>query len=554
MAAAAKVATPEAIAAAAQAVPTAPRRTREDLQLLAVREVLRATSTALPLGDILSVIANMTIIVFDATTSWFMLSENGCLRTTVARGEFADALADKSCTGTESRLCREAAGGRRAILQPHDIDPADPLLGPFAREEEPVVLLPLKSGARTVGLLASAVTPEASLDISFLVTIAEQAAAAIETAQLREETRTWRERLDAIFERMAEPVLVFDREGSLVLLNAAAEELLGPKGVHLGDSLADVYRRGGMTDERGRPLAPEATAAHRALSGERVENLEEDLPISGGPTRHLLVSAAPLGRPGTVEGAVVVWRDITYIRELERMRAEFLSMVSHELRSPLTSVLGYAQLMQREAARGRLPKGIEARLQTIVEQSKRVNRLVEDLLDASRAEAGRLALNLQAVDLADLIRQVVDDLSTLTPDHRFQVDLPPEAPQVQADPQRMEQVLRNLVGNAIKFSLPNTLVSVALRLEPGRLVVSVSDQGFGIAREDVDTLFIPFHRVRQAGGREIKGTGLGLFISRSIVQAHGGDMWVESELGRGSTFSFTLPVAAADAAATPKGT
>ncbi len=517
------------------------RRSRADLQLLAVREVLRATTAALSLDDILSVIANMTIIVFDATTSWFMLAQEAGLRTAVARGEFADALAGKACRAGEGLPCTVAAADRPVVLQPRDIGPADPVLGVFAREDEPVVLLPLKSGARTVGLLGSAVTPEASLDISFLVTVAEQAAAAIETAQLREESRTWRERLDAVFERMAEPVLVFDREGRLVLMNRAADELLGPKGVRLGDSMADMASRAGLTDARGRPLGLENISTNRALRGERVENLEQDLPMPGGPTRHLLVSAAPLGQPGDVQGAVVVWRDITYIKELERMRAEFLSMVSHELRSPLTSILGYAQLMQREVARGGPPRDIGARLETIVDQSKRVNLMINGLLEASRAEAGRLSLRWKDVDLARLIRKVVASMATLAPEHRFQVDLPPEVPHVRADTARIEQVLRNLLGNAIKFSLPNTQVTVALRAEPQRFVVSVADQGRGISREDIDSIFVPFHRVRQAGGREVKGVGLGLFISRSIVEAHGGDMWVESQLGKGSTFYFSLP-------------
>ena len=517
------------------------RRTREDLQLLAVREVLRATATALPLDDILSVIANMTIIAFDATTSWFMLTGDGRLRTAVARGEFAAALAGRSCAGQESRLCTASVRSEPTILQPHDIDPTDPLLGAFARQEEPVVLLPLKSGRQTVGLLGSAVTPEASLDISFLVTVAEQAAAAIETAQLREETRTWRQRLDAVFECMSEPVLVFDREGRLVLMNAAAEQLLAPKGVRLGDGIAEVFHASGMTDARGRPLSCEETATHRALRGEQVENLEQNLPTPGGPVRHLLVSAAPLGSPGNVQGAVAVWRDITYIKELERMRADFLSVVSHELRSPLASVLGYAQLIQREAAKGGPPRDIEARLQTIIDQTQRVNQLVGDLLDASRAETGRLALETKEVDLAALIRKTVAHLSALTPDHRFQVNLPPEVPTVRADPGRLEQVLRNLISNAVKFSLPSTTVTIGLRVEPQRIVVSVNDQGRGIAREDIDTIFIPFHRVRQAGGREVKGVGLGLFISRSILEAHGGDLWVESQLGKGSTFFFSVP-------------
>jgi len=514
---------------------------REDLELLAIREVLRATSSALQLEEILSVIANMTIIVFESTTSWFMLEEDSRLRVAVARGELADRLVGRVCARGESQVGAAAESSEPVVLQPRDISPSDPLLGAFAGREEPVVLLPLRSGTRALGLLGSAVTPEASVDISFLTTVAQEAATAIEAAQLREETRTWRERLDAIFRHMSEPVLVFDRQARLVLMNQAAEDLLRPKGIRLGDSAAEFYVKTAITDTRGRPLRPEETAMHRALRGERVDNREEDLPLPAGPTRHLLVSAAPLGEPGRVEGAVVVWRDITYIKELERMRAEFLSMVSHELRSPLTSILGYAQLIQRELAKGGPPADLQARLNTIVEEARRVNRMVEDLLDASRAEVGRLALTKQAVDLGELIRKTVAEMATLAPDHRFHTEIPPDAPRVPADAGRIEQVLRNLLGNAVKFSLPGTLVTVGLRPEPQRVVVWVSDQGRGIAREDIETLFVPFHRIHEPGGREVKGVGLGLFISRSIVEAHGGDMWVESELGKGSTFYFSLP-------------
>ena len=518
------------------------RRSREELQLLAVHEILRATAAALPLEEILSVIANMTIIAFDASTSWFMLNEDGRLHTAVARGELAEALQGKACTIGPGSICSYATAGRPTILQPREVDPADPVAGVFAGEREPVVLVPLKVDGRLLGLLGSVVPPEVSRDISFLVTMAEQASAAIESAWLREETRTWRQRLDAVFERMAEPVLVFDREGRLALMNASAEELLGGRQVRIGDTVADLVRKAGLTDNRGRPLLPEKTAVAHALRGERVENLEEDLPVPGSPTRHVLASAAPLGEAGHLEGAVVVWRDITYIKELERMRAEFLSMVSHELRSPLTSILGYAQLVQRDLEAGRQPRDLQKRLEVIVEQSKRVNSLVEDLLDASRAEAGRLALKLQWVDLPDLIGKKVGESMLLAPDHRFEVDLPPSVPPVRADPGRIEQVLSNLLSNAAKFSPPGTLITVRLLPEPDRVVVSVSDQGAGIAKEDIEGLFIPFHRVRQAAGREVKGVGLGLFISRSIVEAHGGDMWVQSELGKGSTFYFSLPL------------
>lgn len=518
-----------------------PRHRREDLQLLAVREILRATAAALPLDEILTVIANMTIIVFEATTSWFMLAEDGTLRTTIARGEFADRLAGKryQIGAKNSALARGL--DRPTVVQPRDIDSADPVVGFFGKDAEPVVLLPLKSGDHLAGLLGSAVTPEASPDISFLVTLAEQASGAIETARLRQETRTWRERLDAVFDRMVEPVLVFDRDGRLALMNDSAAELLRDKDIHLGDSLDQSVAKAGLRDTAGRPMPAKNTAIARALRGQRVENLEEDIVMPDGAIRHLLASAVPIRSNSHVQGAVAVWWDITYIREMERMRAEFLSMVSHELRTPLTSISGYAQVLQRDELRDRPLREFHRPLAAIVDQINRLGVLVEDLLDASRAEVGRLALKVTKVDLDGLIRKTVADTAALAPRHRLELKLPATIPPVRADPGRVEQVLRNILGNAVKFSDPGTKVTVGVEVEKDRVIVSVSDQGPGIAKEDIPMLFMPFHRVHHVGGREVKGIGLGLFISRSIVETLGGEIWVRSQLGKGSTFSFSLP-------------
>jgi PAS domain S-box-containing protein len=376
-----------------------------------------------------------------------------------------------------------------------------------------------------------------------LIAIAEQAANAMTGVRLRDETRAWRERLDAVFESMGEVVLVFDGEGRLALLNASAQELLGDSSVQIGNSYADVIRNAGLTDGAGRPLTLQGQVARRAIRGERFDNLEVILPARVGPARHLLISAVPLGASTEAQGAVIVARDITYFKELERMRAEFLSMVSHELRSPLTSILGFTQLLRRQLARGQTPRDLASRLATIEEQAKRVNALVEGLLDVSRTEANRLTLNLQPVDLAALIKRTVQNAAALASNCHLRVELPSEAPIVHADPDRIEQVLRNLLGNAIKFCPPHTEITVRLAVEEGRAVVSVADQGPGIAREDSASLFLPFHRVRTVGGREVKGIGLGLFISRSIVEAHRGRIWVQSQLGHGSTFHFSLPLA-----------
>jgi signal transduction histidine kinase len=239
----------------------------------------------------------------------------------------------------------------------------------------------------------------------------------------------------------------------------------------------------------------------------------------------------------------VVWRDITYIKELERQRSEFLSMVSHELRTPLTSVLGYSQIMQRLIKQGTALEKLEKPLAAVVDQTIRVNTLVEDLLDASRAEVGRLKVEAEKVELAAILQKSVNDSVASDRSHRYVLDLPPSIPPVRADPERIEQVIRNLLSNAMKYSSAGTTITMSASVEPQSVVVSVTDQGHGIAREDIPNLFLPFHRVHQAAGSEVKGMGLGLFISRSIVEALGGSIWVRSKLGKGSTFCFSLPKA-----------
>src|SRR5437763_12687366 len=187
------------------------RSVREELQLVALQEILRATAAALPLREILAIVANMAVIAFDATIAWIMRAEDGQLRTVVARGARAETVANTACALGAGAAGRATAGGEPVILQPQDIDPADAVIGRLARHTEPVVLLPLTSGGRILGLLGCALPREEVPHLTFLATLTQHAYAVSDSDRLRSEARSWHQRLDAVFEGMAEAVFVYDR-------------------------------------------------------------------------------------------------------------------------------------------------------------------------------------------------------------------------------------------------------------------------------------------------------------------------------------------------------
>lgn len=237
-------------------------------------------------------------------------------------------------------------------------------------------------------------------------------------------------------------------------------------------------------------------------------------------------------------------RDAEIIRgqELERQRRAFVGAVSHELRTPLTSILGYAELLEDGVAGG-LTAGQRSYLANIQGAVKRLEVLVDDLLDEARLDAGTFKLRLADVDLGAKAREVAESLApqALTREVELRSSVPPAALMVRSDPQRIGQVLTNLVGNAIKFSDRGGVVEIRLRPGDGRVRLEVVDNGIGIAQEDLDKLFLRFSQLPAADERGVGGTGLGLSIAKSIVEAHGGEIGVESEPRVGTVFWFELP-------------
>ncbi|NIO69963.1 MAG: GAF domain-containing protein [Anaerolineae bacterium] len=229
------------------------------------------------------------------------------------------------------------------------------------------------------------------------------------------------------------------------------------------------------------------------------------------------------------------------LEEANRLKSELISILAHEMRTPLTSIKGYSTALLMEETSFD-PETQREFLQIIDEECDVLQDLIHDLLESSIIDAGLLRLEPQPVMLPRLAKSLTNDIANHSPKHRFLVDFPGRFPIVDADPQRIAQVLRNLLDNAVKYSPQGGLVVVRGEVREDEVVVSVADQGVGIAPEHLNRLFEKFFRVKSPLGRHVVGSGLGLPIAHTIVESHGGRIWAESQLGQGTTLYFTLPL------------
>ncbi|MBI4334501.1 MAG: HAMP domain-containing protein [Chloroflexi bacterium] len=229
------------------------------------------------------------------------------------------------------------------------------------------------------------------------------------------------------------------------------------------------------------------------------------------------------------------------MREAERMKAEFISGISHELRTPLGFIKGYITTLLRPELRPSKETQKEF-LEIIREETEKLQALVENLLDTSRIQAGSFTIDKIPVNMLELTRKATEKAQVMTRLHSLAYEFDPLLPLIRGDPQRLEQVLQNLLDNAVKYSPGGGKITVSGVLENEDLVVSVADEGQGIPAEELDRIFIPFYRVRSGDGNTVRGVGLGLSICKAIVEAHGGRIWAESDRGRGSVFRFALPL------------
>ncbi len=351
----------------------------------------------------------------------------------------------------------------------------------------------------------------------------------------------------AILESIADGVLVLDHNGRVLLVNPAAEELLGFSALALqGEHFRHMLGLGETETDRelAQALYAELRQRLEAPMGDPIRTQVSTPRLAAGK-RVLAVTIAPLiTELGGAPGLVAALRDISREAEVERLKNEFISTVSHELRTPMTSIKGYTDLLFLGMAGG-LSDAQRSFLQIIKSNADRLTALVNDILDISRIETGRIRLTIESLDLGNIISQVVRAFQEQYREKGVGLEWeePEGLPQVRGDADRVTQILNNLLANAWQYTPSGGHVSVRLHERDGFLQVDVADTGIGIAAEDLPRVFDRFFRADHPVVQEAGGTGLGLAIVKMFVEMLGGEIWAESELGVGSVFSFTLPLA-----------
>jgi PAS domain S-box-containing protein len=384
--------------------------------------------------------------------------------------------------------------------------------------------------------------------------VEELSAAAKRNAELYTRLELEKKRLDVIFQNSTDAIFMVDCDGRIVAFNPAAELLTGWfTDEILGHDCGEAFP--GEPDNP--PYLSDVTLRVLAEGAAQDTVVEATIINRSGHRRHVAASYAYVAASnGEGPYALAVVRDISRQKEVERLKSDFISMVSHELRTPLAVIKGYAATLLNPSLHFDTQRQIRF-LRGINDASDRLTRLIDNLLSVSRFESGRFKLNLQTVDLTDAVRKVVTGMHSSAGSHELRCIVPPEGVTLRVDRDQIEQVLINLITNALKYSPEGGEVVVELRVVSGLFppadptkpdaphqsaaLLSVKDEGIGIPPNQIRFIFDKFYRGDAPAVKRVPGTGLGLFICKSIVEAHRGRIWVESQLGRGSTFYVALP-------------
>ncbi|MCP4543699.1 MAG: PAS domain S-box protein [Chloroflexi bacterium] len=457
-----------------------------------------------------------------------LLSATGAPQMVMARGNPREGL---------GALDRVLAGAARDVDTPLVVEnlarartlaESETLEGPI----KAVIALPVRSKDQVPAVMwvgyDQARQFEAS-EIDMLSTLASQTAVLVENARLFQAAEGGRRRLAAILSSTTDAVLVTDRDDRVLLVNPAVEHAFGISADEVaGQKVSEAGLESGLLSVFEKPL-----------SFSENEALTEEVPLPDGRTLYASVSTI-LSADGERIGRVVVMRDITHFKELDELKSEFVATVSHDLRAPLTFMRGYTTMLPMV---GELSEKQQEYVEKILHGVGQMSNLIDDLLDLGRIEAG-VGLERKPCHLGVIMVEAVDGMRARAAAKGLTLRLEPAegGAIISGDATLLRQSITNLVDNAIKYTLSGGIITVGLSVRDKQAIVRVTDTGIGIAPEDHVRLFEKFHRVKRRDTAHIQGTGLGLAIVKSIVERHGGRVWVDSELEQGSTFYIGLPM------------
>lgn len=338
-------------------------------------------------------------------------------------------------------------------------------------------------------------------------------------------------KFDAVLSSMFEGIMVVDEKGSILLMNPSLRKLFFVDSAPETKTPIEAIR------------SPQIQDIVDKILKEKQHLISEEITVSQPEEKTLKINAVPIIRNGILEGAALVFHDITELRKLEKVRQDFVANVSHELRTPISSIKGYSETLLEGAIDDK--DNVKEFISIIYQDSNRLANLIDDLLDLSKIESGKMKMVFVPLDIKPILNRCLGVLDKAIKGKQLSVSvsIPDGIPKVLADDKRLSQVFLNLLDNAVKYTSDGGSIKVNISLSDKLIQVDVSDTGIGIPEQDIPRIFERFYRVDKARSRELGGTGLGLSIVKHIVFSHGGQVWVKSELGLGSTFSFTIPQA-----------